>query len=142
METPRRKKGGKKRPSIKKPEVKKPSLHSYAIKSEWFAGLPTIEPIKSPAFQFTLTPGAQVSQPEKSFGDLLSELVWEIAKVAWKQTDPASYKFNQAMFELAPYWPPESRWVLGVGAVGSAVYGLAQVADRIEKTVERERNRR
>lgn len=136
METTRRKKAGYKRSDIKKPQIKKPSLHSFAIKPEWLAGLPSV-PTPAP---LTLSP-AIMPMPEKSFGELLSELVWEVAKAAWKQTDPASYNFNQAMFELAPYWPPESRWILGVGAVGSAVYGLGRTADRLEKAIERERSK-
>lgn len=134
METPKRKKGGKKRP-----QIKRPSLHSYAIRPDLFAGLLHV-PIPTP--QFTSSPAiAPIPQRQKSLGELFSELVWEVAKAAWKQTDPASYKFNQAMFELAPYWPPESRWLLGVGAVGSAIYGLGQVADRAEKAIERETKR-
>jgi hypothetical protein len=127
-----------KRGGYKRSQVKKPSLHSYAKPGL----LTTLSPIATPA-ALTLTPAIMpVPQPEKSFGDLLSELVWEAAKSAWKQTDPASYNLNQAMFELAPYCPPESRWILGVGAIGSAIYGLGQVADRFDKTIKRERNRR
>ncbi len=126
--TKRKKRGRRKRAQIK-------------TAPQWLTSPALIEP--TPAFQFvSVSPIAPMPQPQKSFGELLSELAWEVAKAAWKQTDPASYNFNQAMFELAPYWPPESRWVLGLGAVGSAFYGLGQVADRFDKAIERERNRR
>ncbi|HEX5701884.1 MAG TPA: hypothetical protein VFX97_01540 [Pyrinomonadaceae bacterium] len=141
--TTQRKRGGYKRSQIKKPLVKTPSLHSYAITPELLVSLPPlsqIEPTNPLTFQFG--PVVPPPQPQKSLGDLISELIWEMAKAAWKQTNPASYNFNQVMFELAPYWPPESRWMLGVGAVGSAVYGLGQVADRIDKAIDWDRNRR
>lgn len=140
MEPLQRKKGGKRRT-----QVKRPSLHSEIVTPTWLSGLPLpaqIEPTNPPAFQFApLLPIAPMPQPEKSFGDLLLELLLEAYKAVWKQTDPISYNANQAMFALAPYWPPESRWMLGVGAFGSAVYGLGQVADRLEKAIERETKR-
>jgi hypothetical protein len=117
MATTTKKRGGRKRL-----RAKTSPLAAYAV-PQWLPALGQIE----------LTP----PQPQKSLGDLLSELVWEIAKAAWKQTDPASYQFNQAMFELAPYCPPENRWLLGIGAVGSAVYGMGKVADRLEREAKR-----
>lgn len=132
MESQKRKKGGR-----KGTRTMRPSLQSQTTTSMWF-GIPVAQLEPTPIFQFVpqppMTPAAQP--------DLISKLIWEIGKAAWKQTDPASYSFNQLMFELAPYCPPESRWVLGVGALASAVYGVGQVVDRVDKAIEHERNRR
>ena len=132
--TPRTKRGGYKRSHIKKPLVKKPWLHSYAIRPDLFTGIE----LTPAAPQFTLSPPiTPAPQPEKSIGELIFEFGWEVGKSIWKETAPVSYNTNQAMFALAPYWPPEGRWLLGIGAVGTAIYGLVQVADRFEKATKR-----
>jgi hypothetical protein len=125
MEIPKRKKGGRKRP-----QIKRPSLHSYATKPDWFAGLP---PVLAPA-TLTLSPAiTPMPQPEKSFGELLLEILSEAYKPVWKKDSPGSYALNRAIYAVAPHCRPEVSGWLNLGAMITFGYGFKQVVDQANR---------
>jgi hypothetical protein len=123
METPKRKKGG-----YKRPRTKTPSLHSYAVKRDlWFADLPSLAlaPISQTA------PMLQPQKPlSEQIGELAGEIIWEALSAEWKKASPGSYALNRAIYEVAPHCGPEASGALNLGAWLTLGYGLKQIADR------------
>lgn len=118
METPKRKKGGKKRTQINRPSLTR------------------IEPTSLPPIQFTLSPVAPI-QPQKPFSEVLGELVGEIIvkayTSAWEKASPGSYALNRAIYAVAPYCRPEASGALNAGALITFGYGLKQIADNANR---------